>query len=185
MAKLFVVDTNVVAAADGKASCTADCTRASLNAVRQITQRGSRLAIDDAWRIISEYRMNLNYPGQPGIARAFLKWVLINQGNRKRCVRVPITSTGSDSEDFAEFPKHRDLASFDPSDRKFVAVAARHPEHPPILQATDTKWWGWNKALSECEIEVRFLCLQEITNQYNKKFAPSSGRSSPSGKSSR
>lgn len=174
MPKLYVVDTNVVVAADGKSSSGGGCARACLDAVREITDRGARLAIDDGWRIIKEYRENVDTRGQPGVAQTFLKWVYINYRNPRRCACVAIRPRGAGVEDFQEFPSHQGLSGFDPSDRKFVAVAAahpNHPNHPPILQATDTKWWGWKEALAECGLQVKFLCPEEIAKSYEKKFS--------------
>jgi len=62
------------------------------------------------------------------------------------------------------------LINFDPYDRKFVAVAATHPDRPAILQATDSKWWGWKEALAECGVIVEFLCPADIEAGYNRKF---------------
>ncbi|HSU82609.1 MAG TPA: hypothetical protein VLR69_09330, partial [Thermoanaerobaculia bacterium] len=53
-----------------------------------------------------------------------------------------------------------DLAAFDPSDRKFVAVAVASGEQPEILNASDTDWWHHREALSRHGVEVRFLCPQ-------------------------
>jgi len=38
------------------------------------------------------------------------------------------------------------------------------------LQAVDSKWWGWKEALSECGIEVIFLCPDDIAEKYAKKI---------------
>jgi len=122
--------------------------------------------VDDGWLIIGEYRNNLAASGQPGIGSAFLKWVLTNHLNPSVCTRVRITRKRSVAEDYDEFPDDPDLAAFDPADRKFVAVAAAHPERPPILQAVDTKWWGWKDALARNGVEVLFLCPDEIEERY-------------------
>lgn len=167
MAKHYVVNTNVIVVADGKSSCSASCARVCLDIARGKT----RLVIDKGWRIIKEYQANVDYQGQPGVARAFLKWVLTNYTNRKLCVCVGITPKLSDPQDFEEFPSHPGLASFDPSDRKFVAVAAKHRSHPPIAQATDAKWWGWKDALRDAGITIHFLCEKEVREQYEKKFS--------------
>lgn len=73
--------------------------------------------------------------------------------------------------DSLQFPDHEDLAALDPSDRKFVSVANAHANNPPILQATDSKWWGWKEALSACGITVEFLCPKEIQETYERKMA--------------
>lgn len=72
--------------------------------------------------------------------------------------------------DFVEFPDHEDLADVDPSDRKFVAVANAHRDKPPIIEATDSKWWGWKDALEECGITVEFVCLDQVEEVYRRKM---------------
>jgi hypothetical protein len=70
------------------------------------------------------------------------------------------------------FPDDPDLAQFDPSDRKFVAVAAAHPERPPILQAADSKWLAWEKPLRRHDITVEFLCPDDIERFQANKSKP-------------
>ena len=115
-----------------------------------------RLVIDDGWEILSEYMANLRSQGQPGPGDAFLKWVLTNYPNSDRCIRVSICR--DEQFGYAEFPTDPDLAGFDLSDRKFVAVAVAHPEHPPILNATDSDWWHYRDALGRHGIQIKFVC---------------------------
>ena len=56
------------------------------------------------------------------------------------------------------------------SDRKFVAVANAHPAKPPILQSTDSKWWGWKEALQEVGITVHFLCPEYVKTLSGEKI---------------
>jgi hypothetical protein len=65
-------------------------------------------------------------------------------------------------DNFLEFPVDRALKNFDRSDRKFVAVALAHPERPPILQAVDSKWWGFKDALNRNGVRVEFLCPDDL-----------------------
>jgi len=81
--------------------------------------------------------------------------------------RVKITPNGAS---YNEFPDHVGLENFDNSDRKFVAVANVHPTKPPILQATDSKWWGWKTALFEAGITVHFICRNFIETKYSEKM---------------
>jgi hypothetical protein len=92
-----------------------------------------------------------------------------NRGWQHLVEAVAITPKETEPRDFAEFPNHPGLSTFDPSDRKFVAVANAHPGKPPILQATDSKWVGWNEALNACDIKVDFLCPNEIRKTYDHK----------------
>jgi len=80
--------------------------------------------------------------------------------------RIAITPDG---DSYSEFPDHAGLSSFDISDRKFVAVAKKHPDEPPILQATDSKWWGFKDVLNDVGISVTFLCPEYVKAKYEKK----------------
>ncbi|NQS98393.1 MAG: hypothetical protein HQ591_08065 [candidate division Zixibacteria bacterium] len=160
-----VVDTNVPLAANKKSWVSNECVIECMRVIEVIMKRG-RIVLDDKWIIIKEYMNKLSPSGQPGVGDMFLKWVLTNQFNNDRCARVAITPKIDDSTNFDEFPNHPGLIEFDPDDRKSVAVSVVHPEHPPILQATDTVWWGWKEALAECDIKVVFLCPEEIEKRY-------------------
>lgn len=78
---------------------------------------------------------------------------------------MTITKTG---DSYDEFPDHDKLENFDKSDRKFVAAANAHKDKPPILQATDNKWWGWKDSLAEVGITVHFLCPEYTKIKYAK-----------------
>ncbi len=89
-----------------------------------------------------------------------MKWALRNRANPGKCDLVPITE--HDQREFEEFPEDKRLENFDPPDRKFVAVAAAHSKHPPILQAADSKWLDWSGPLQDHGIQVDFLCLDDV-----------------------
>lgn len=159
-----IVDTNVAIVANRKsAQASSQCIGHCINAIREITTSGT-LVLDDGWRIINEYKRNLQQSGQPGIGDAFFKWVLTNWSNKNRCEVVVITQhpDSSDPTDFVEFPNDPALQNFDRSDRKFVAVALAHPESPPILNATDTDWWYHRTTLERHGIKVHFLCTDAM-----------------------
>ncbi len=174
MKPLVVVDTNVPIVANGPKKALSEspepvCTTPESKAleacvtecVKYLKGFGAdnrRLALDDRWRIIGEYKHKLRQSGQPGVGDAFLKWVLNNWNNPDRCELVPITPVDNPEGSFAEFPSDPALASFDPSDRKFVAVSLAHPQRPPIVQATDTKWWSQRNELQASGVTVEFLC---------------------------
>ena len=160
-----VVDTNVAMVANGKSTAGAACTAECAKELSDVMNRG-HVVIDDALLILNEYRANLNSAGQPGVGDRFYRWLLVNQFNVERCTRVRVTST---TGGFAEFPVHEDLVSFDPSDRKFIAVAVAHPDKPCILQAFDSKWWPLRDVFSGCGVTIAFLCPKEIKAKYEEK----------------
>jgi len=148
----LIVDTNVAVVANGRRQspqASPSCVLTCVGRLRDLQLRHT-LVLDDGWRILREYLRELSSIGQPGVGDAFLKWVLTNQTNPRRCEQVHITprdATQPDGE-FCEFPADPALDGFDLSDRKFVAVAVAHAEHPPILNAVDTDWWPCCAALA-------------------------------------
>jgi hypothetical protein len=82
---------------------------------------------------------------------------------------VSITPRSDDDEDFEELPSPEGVV-YDRSDRKFLAVAAAHREHPPILQAFDSKWWGWQAALARIGVTIHFLCEHDIAKKHREKI---------------
>jgi hypothetical protein len=142
------------------------CVLACVQAVEHVVKRGG-LVIDAGDEIFDEYRRHLDIRGQPGVGDRFMKWVHDNRWTFPAADRVAITRDG---DSYREFPDHEGLSNFDPSDRKFVAVANVHSRKPPILEATDSKWWGWRRPLAEVGIAVKFLCPDYAKTKYEEKM---------------
>ena len=162
-----IVDTNIVLIAnqqhkDVSSECVSECTLQLLT----ITQSG-RVAIDDGFRILKEYQRKTNANQGNRIGDAFVKWVLRNNANPTRCDQVQLKN--HPVRGFESFPDDLDLKDFDISDRMFVAVACAHPQHPPILEAADSKWLGWAEALKRNDVEVLFVCEDDIRRFQQQK----------------
>lgn len=172
LSKKFVIDTNVPKTANRAIDPASipdelvSCVLACVEAVNHVVKNGG-LVIDSGDEIFSEYRKQLLIKGQPGVGDRFMKWVHDNRWSFPEADRVTITKNG---ESYNEFPSHEGLVKFDNSDRKFVAVSNAHPDKPLILQATDSKWWGWQDALLEGGIEVCFLCAEYAKKKYAEKI---------------
>lgn len=173
---LYVVDTNVALVANMAVSSqtTGIHLRDILKCVEAIEQiiANKSIVIDDNNEILNEYSHKLSFKGQPGIGDKFFKWLHDNQYCLPASQRVTIHKSGNS---YKEFPNIPELSEFDLSDRKFVAVSNAHPQHPPIYQATDSKWWGWKDALSSVGISVVFLCEEYIKAKYKKKIQDKRG----------
>lgn len=168
-----VIDTNVPVTANGANNgAPQDCVAASAQALGAVMSKG-HVFIDAEGRIAAEYRANLCAKGQPGPGDAFLRWLLTHEWGGQRVTRVPITAKADDPDDFEELPTPPTGTRYDPSDRKFLAVAAAHDDHPPILQSFDSKWWGWQKALAKVGVTIHFLCPDAIKAKHAEKMGSS------------
>ena len=156
MTEEIVIDANVPAVANGITPQADDaCLRNCLAELRRV-QSECRLLIDDDWLIIKEYQGISDSKAGADVGDAFVKWVLNNQMNEARVRRIPITP--EQTRGFEEFPDDPDLSTFDPDDRKFVAVALASGTSPDIINATDTDWWIHRRALQQHGVNIRFLC---------------------------
>ena len=72
--------------------------------------------------------------------------------------------------EFEEYPDSEKLKIFDPPDRKYIALAYKHKEKPPIVEASDSKWWGIREELEKCGVAVRFIDEDYIKQKYLKKI---------------
>jgi hypothetical protein len=156
-----VIDTNVAVVANclpGKnqqPEVPDACILRCIQFIDRITSEGM-VVVDENWRILGEYLRNLRSSGQPGVGDRFLKWILRNQHDPTKCEIVTITETSPGN--FVQFPNDPNLQGFDPSDQKFVAVAAAHGAKPPIYYATDRNWPKYAPALAKHGITVIGLC---------------------------
>jgi hypothetical protein len=164
-----VVDTNVIRVANEQhpevsRGCIADCALEL-----QSIMRSGRIAIDERFEIISEYQAKMKKPkGKgPGPGDAFVKWVLRNRTNAAKCDQVELRE--HNTRRYESFPEDEQLKNFDQSDRMFVAVSCAHPEHPPILEAADSKWLNWAEALKRHGVEVVFVCEDDIRRFQQRK----------------
>ncbi|MGC1323743.1 MAG: hypothetical protein WA849_16305 [Candidatus Udaeobacter sp.] len=154
-----VIDTNVLLVADGQAphmsgACKITCIE-RLERVRSEEQ----VVLDYGRLILDEYHNGLDPNGKPSPGQAFVKWMLQSYS---RIDWVTITPTNPEQTMFSEFPNDAALAAFDPADRKFVAAANAHFEKPPILEAADSKWLGWEAGLLPHGIRLEVLCRNEL-----------------------
>ena len=167
---IVVVDTNVILVANGQhADVSPQCVAACALKLQAVMRQG-KLALDDCFRILSEYQNKTtpktgNRPGD-----AFVKWALQNNANVHRVDCVTLRDHAA--RGFTSFPCDAALINFDPPDLKFVAVAAAHPNKPPILQAADSKWLQWEDALARHGVAVDFLCREDIKRFNANKTRP-------------
>lgn len=166
--KLCIVDTNVILAANSAHPDLSDeCVASCISELYEL-KVGGIVVIDDGYRILSEYQNKTNSKKGKGPGDVFLKWLLQNNANIKRCHQVSITEY--EDNKYSEFPVPALEEAFDAPDRKFAAVANAHSKKPPILQAADCKWLDWYGDLEKAGIQVNFICRTDVLRFYQKKF---------------
>ncbi len=156
--KRVVVDTNVPIVANGRPDPrgggrppSIDCQQKAIDFLVQ-TLEVRRVLLDLGGEIQAEYR-NLLYPsGQPGVGDRFYLEMINSSPQRVERIALPRTADGT----YPDFPDDEALRRFDPSDRKFVALA-RHA-HAPVANATDSDWLNFREPLQRNGLEIAFVC---------------------------
>jgi hypothetical protein len=157
-----IVDTNVAVVANQQnggvvTSCIDACT------IFITMARGQHIVlIDDADAILQEYAKALQKSRPYGLGALFLQHVYQHQYNPARVRRVALATNAGGQ--FADFPNDPALANFDPSDRKFAALARK--AGVPVTNATDSDWVDSIAALNAQGIAVDFLCGQNKTSWF-------------------
>lgn len=113
--------------------------------------------LDDKNLIFDEYRSRLSFSGAPGVGDAFFKHVHDHMYGGKRVRQVAIIPCNDPNRSFEELPENE----FDPSDRKFLAVAVAGKAE--ILNATDSDWSEQEPLTRDLEVRVRQLCPQHAS----------------------
>lgn len=155
MIAVFVVDTNVAIVANGGPNIDADnlCQLACIDKIQNIVAQ-SIIAVDDSQLILKEYAKHLSWSGAPGVGDMFFRYVFDNQHIGDRVRMIALSPSNDERKGFEDLPEN----SFDPSDRKFLAVAV--VSGGVIVNATDSDW-DENKVLMErLGVEVEQLCPQ-------------------------
>lgn len=152
----FVVDTNVAVVANGRVSAgerqhSPSCRLATVQFLNLVVNQG-RVVVDAAGEVRAEYRHKLRPSGQPGVGDLFYREILNSHPNRVESISLEKLENG----EFADCPASLVQAGFDPSDRKFVALAKR--ADCPVANAVDSDWIDHATLLEAEGIEVNNLC---------------------------
>lgn len=161
----YIVDTNVPIVANGKPlppeerPASIDCRIAAVNFLQQVLNNG-KILIDLAGEIQAEYRRYLNASGQPGVGDRFYQEVLNSAPNRIERIELPVRDDG----EFEDIPQALITANFDPSDRKFAALAKK--ETVPVSNATDSDWINHATLLQNNGIQIIFVCGCDVSKWF-------------------
>lgn len=156
-----VVDTNVAIVANGRPDPSdlrppsINCRIASVSLLVRIVKDG-RALLDLEGEIQAEYRRHLNPSGAPGVGDRFYQEVLRSAPNLVERISLGIRPDG----EYADLPQPIIDAGFDPSDRKFVALACK--ENVPLFISTDTDYIEHEAVLAGSGVRVEYLCGCEV-----------------------
>jgi len=160
------VDTNVAVVANGRTDASRGarphaiaCRIAAVERLMHVLRSGT-VVLDAEGAIAGEYHRHLNPRGQPGVGDRFYQQVLNSAPGRVERVDLPKAGHGG----YADFPDHPDLADFDPSDRKFAALARR--ERIPVVTATDSDWLAHRAPLGAHGVRIDFVCGCDSTKWF-------------------
>lgn len=160
-----IIDTNVLVCASGATAHASEaCRQACEDFILSCLEEGITV-LDDGHRVLDEYSRYFNHSGQPTVGDQFFRRLHNFVANPDICMQVPITP--NEVRGFDEFPDDPDLARFDWSDRKWVAVAIAAGRIAPIYNATDSDWAICAAPIRRHGVEVVELCPADCvpTNQ--------------------
>jgi hypothetical protein len=127
------------------------CRIAAVRFLEAVLRSGTVL-IDLAGEIQAEYRTYLNAKGQPGVGDRFYQEVINSAPNKIERIDLVKDANG----EYIDLPRQLILAKFDPSDRKFAALAKRGKAQ--VANATDSDWLIHLLILKQNGIVVNFIC---------------------------
>lgn len=158
--QICIVEVNVGIAANGRDThVSLLCQKTCVEMLLALRDRGG-FAMDQGGLIFDEYKVYLNFEGEPGIGDLFFKWVNDVQWDESVCRRAALTP--HPDRIFEEFPSDPTLAKFDRSDRKYAALAAKCGPEAAVFNAADSDWKHHKTALERNGINVVNLCPADL-----------------------
>jgi hypothetical protein len=157
-----VIDTNVLAVADGLHDGASDeCVLACVRLLQRV-RSGQRVAVDTDDLILTEYLGALRGTRESGFAGKLALSLWRRRFDTGTCHRVPITPLAGEGSSRSWFEVPQALRDFDEDDQKFLAVAVAEGNSPPIFEALDLEWWSRRADLAADGLDIQFLCVADI-----------------------
>jgi predicted nucleic acid-binding protein len=148
----YVIDTNVAIVANGEdENIRIECRLAAVELLQKAIN-GGIVFLDDAGEIQEEYRRYLDPKGQPGVGDRFFLEVINSHPQKVKRINLNKRADG----EYADLPQEIIDSGFDPSDRKFAAVARK--AHAKVHNAVDSDWVEKRAVIEASGIEIVFLC---------------------------
>lgn len=131
-----------------------------------VNNKETKLVLDADFEILKEYQNNVCKNSNMG--KIFFKWLYnyYNQIQPEDIIKLEKNRSGQ----YMDFPYDDDTENFDESDKKFIALANAHAEKPPIIEAADGKWLGYEAAFAKYGIIIEFLDRKYAQRMYEQKI---------------
>lgn len=143
------------------------CAKKCLDFIKDFMENPeSSLVLDAEGRILKEYRRAGTLGRGQNMATRFSIWAHCMPKYAEDF--IPLREKLEN--EFEDFPDMESLKAFDPPDRKYIALSYKHKEKPPIVEASDSKWWGIRDDLKQCGIKVHFIDEAYIKDKFQKKI---------------
>lgn len=167
----IILDTNVPAkAAVSPNSCSPEALEmqsACMEYIRKLTiGQDNKLVLDLDYEICREYQNNVCKDSNLG--KIFFRWLYSYYATilPQDLVKLDKDENGH----YKDYPYDDDTKGFDEDDKKFVALSNAHPEKPPIIEAADGKWIGYENAFAKYGIHIEFLDKKYAQKMYEQKI---------------
>jgi hypothetical protein len=159
-AHCVVIDTNVLAVAEGMHDRASDeCRLACVQLARRVGD-GLRVGVDSNDAILREYLGTLQSGRTAGIGAKLAISLWRRRYDSRVCHQIAITPLDDPAGSYEEVPNP--LRDFDVDDQKFLAVAGAEGTVPPLFQALDEEWWRRRVELGANGLDIQFLCVTEL-----------------------
>lgn len=169
-----VIDTNVLMLAHyppppERERCSLQCIEWLIETRKRLTNNEEEyILLDEKGLVLQEYNQQFQQvhkhvpAGEQSLAFAFLLWLFEQLGNQDIVQMLPLQLERNGEMVTAVVPE--DLpGSFDPNDRKFLALALAWHNLAVIHNATDTDWNEIEDWISQTEgIELHQLCPELV-----------------------
>jgi hypothetical protein len=153
----YVIDTNVAVVANGNPEIgsgqlpSLKCRLASVNFLIEAVKNG-KVFLDLNGDIVREYATYLNPIGAPGVGDQFYREVI--NSHPDRIIRIELVRLNNG--EYADCPQILIESDFDPSDRKFAALAAK--TSATVVNSVDSDWINHAEQLQAANIPINNLC---------------------------
>lgn len=131
-----------------------------------VNSKDSKIVLDMDFEILNEYRNNVSDKSNMG--KIFFRWLYNYYSHIQPEDNIKLVK--DECGKYLKFPYDKDTKSFDESDKKFIALANAHREKPPIVEAADGKWLGYEEAFAKYGITIEFIDRDYAQKMYEQKI---------------